>query len=452
MKRILIALALLAAVQVADAQVKSPAAAAKAVTSAEAASKDAKKAAKVATWVKLAQSYMDAYNAPAGNAWIGATAQELSLLMGSEKPVSETQVELNGTPYLKVSYSNKDFYYGQDLKLAMIIVTQPVVEDALAKSFEAWKKAYEVDAKQSKVKDINAGLASIAQKYVGDAYNAYQFGDLAKASKLFAAAAEVSATAPYSNLDKDALYNAGFTAWMAKDYAGAQKYFEECVANEYYYDDGEVFAKLADIHKNLGNGEKVVVILEEGFSKFPQSQSILIGLINYYLENKQDPARLFELIDLAKQNEPNNASLYYVEGNIYNELRQATKDDEAKAAEYLAKAVEAYDACEGVNAAYEFGHIGKGVMFYNYAIEIQEKANLEFDDKKYMALVEQFEEALMNALEPFEKAYAVSADSNLKVSIAEYLKNIYYRFVSKGGEYEAGYNKYNEIVKTGVAQ
>ena len=81
MKRILIALAVLLAVQVADAQVKSPAAAAKAVTSAEAASKDAKKAAKVATWVKLAQSYMDAYNAPVGNAWIGATAQELSLLM-----------------------------------------------------------------------------------------------------------------------------------------------------------------------------------------------------------------------------------------------------------------------------------------------------------------------------------------------------------------------------------
>ena len=46
MKRILIALALLAAVQVADAQVKSPAAASKAVASAEAASNDAKKAAK----------------------------------------------------------------------------------------------------------------------------------------------------------------------------------------------------------------------------------------------------------------------------------------------------------------------------------------------------------------------------------------------------------------------
>ena len=50
MKRILIALAVLVSVQVADAQTKTPEAARKAVENAEAASKDAKKAAKVATW------------------------------------------------------------------------------------------------------------------------------------------------------------------------------------------------------------------------------------------------------------------------------------------------------------------------------------------------------------------------------------------------------------------
>ena len=126
--------------------------------------------------------------------------------------------------------------------------------------------------------------------------------------------------------------------------------------------------------------------------------------------------------------------------------------DEAKAEEYLAKAVAAYDACEGVNAEYEYGHIGKGVMFYNIAIELQDKAANELDDKKYMALVEKFEQALMNALAPFEKAYQVSKDNTLKVNIAEYLKNIYYRFSTKGAEYETGYAKYSEIVKTGVAQ
>ena len=72
MKRIFIALALILAVQVADAQVKTPDAAKKALASAKTAAEDAKKATKVATWLKLANSYMDAYKAPAGAAWLGA--------------------------------------------------------------------------------------------------------------------------------------------------------------------------------------------------------------------------------------------------------------------------------------------------------------------------------------------------------------------------------------------
>ena len=88
-------------------------------------------------------------------------------------------------------------------------------------------------------------------------------------------------------------------------------------------------------------------------------------------------------------------------------------------------------------------------MYYNVAIEIQDKAANEMDNAKYEALVAKMEEALLNALTPFEAAYNMSKDDSLRVNIAEYLKNIYYRFYSKGADYEAGYNKYNEVVKTG---
>ena len=450
MKRIFIALALVLSLQVADAQVKSPEAVKKAVEAAEAASQDPKKNIKPTTWLKLAEAYMNAYTNPAGIGWVGASKQELQMLMAGQQPLSVEQAEVAGEAYTKEVYATCNYYFNGAGILQIIEVTAPLYEDALENARVAYYEANKVDAKQAKLKDVNAGLEDIARKYINDAFNSYQFGDLAGASVLFEKAAKAAATEPLNKIDTTAVYNAGFTAWMVQDYERAKSFFLECLAVPYYHEDGEVYSKLADVYAKLGDKAMTVETLEKGFSQFPQSQSILIGLINYYLENNENPERLFELIDMAKKNEPNNASLYYVEGNIYNELRQATKDDEAKAAEYLAKAVQAYDACEGVNPAYEFGHIGKGVMYYNYAIELQEKANLEFDDKKYMALVEQFEAALMNSLEPFEKAFAVSADNNLKVSIAEYLKNIYYRFVSKGAEYEAGYNKYAEIVKNGT--
>ena len=437
MKRILIALAVLLAVQVADAQTKSPEAAKKAVESAEAASKDAKKATKVATWLKLASSYMDAYNAPAGSAWLGASKQELQLIMGNDRPVSVEEVVLGTDQLIKETYSNKEFYFSPAGQLVLINVTQPVVEDALGGALEAYKKAYELDAKQSKTKDIVTGLSTIAQKYLDEGMNSYTFGDLVKASQLFEKAVEASATAPLSKVDTTALYNAGYTAWAVKDYERAKNFFEQCLAANYYYEGGEVFAKLGDVYTILGDAKKGAELLEQGFVKFPQSQSILIGLINYYMTSGENADRLFVLIDEAKKNEPNNASLYYVEGNIYKELKNYDK------------AVESYMKCADINPEYEFGFIGAGILYYERAVELSEQASNEFDDKKYNALVEQFEQALLDALEPFEKAYNVTKDNTLKVSIAEYLKNIYYRNISKGAEYEAAYNKYNEVVKTG---
>ena len=437
MKRILIALAVLLAVQVADAQTKSPEAAKKAVESAEAASKDAKKATKVATWLKLASSYMDAYNAPAGSAWLGASKQELQLIMGNDRPVSVEEVVLGTDQLIKETYSNKEFYFSPAGQLVLINVTQPVVEDALGGALEAYKKAYEVDVKQSKTKDIVTGLSTIAQKYLDEGMNSYTFGDLVKASQLFEKAVEASATAPLSKVDTTALYNAGYTAWAVKDYERAKNFFEQCLAANYYYEGGEVYAKLGDVYTNLGDAKKGAELLEQGFVKFPQSQSILIGLINYYMTSGENADRLFVLIDEAKKNEPNNASLYYVEGNIYKELKNYDK------------AVESYMKCAEINPEYEFGFIGAGILYYERAVELSEQASNEFDDKKYNALVEQFEQALLDALEPFEKAYNVTKDNTLKVSIAEYLKNIYYRNISKGAEYEAAYNKYNEVVKTG---
>ena len=438
MKKILLAIAVLLTVQLADAQVKSPDAAKKAVEAAEAAANDAKKATKVATWLKLATSYMDAYNAPKGSAWLGASKQELQLVMGNEKPVSSETVVLGGDPCLKEVYAGKEYYFNEAGQLVMINVTAPIYPDALAKALEAYAKAYEVDVKKTKVKDINLGIETITNNYLDDAMSSYMFEDYAKASELFGKAAEASVTEPYSKVDTTALYNAGFTAWMMKDYPRAEEYFNKCVEAGYYYEGGEVFAKLADIYNNTERKDAARDILESGFAKFPQSQSILIGLINYYLDSKQSPDRLFELIGEAKKNEPNNASLYYVEGNIYNELGQ--KD----------KAVESYYKCAEIDPSYEFGFIGAGILYYNQALEIQDKAAAELDNAKYEALVVEFENSLLSALEPFEKAFELCRDNGIKVNIAEYLKNIYYRFSSKETKYEEGYKKYNEIVKNGL--
>ena len=439
MKRILIALAVLLSVQVADAQTKSPEAVKKAVEAAKEATQNEKKAVKVATWLKLAEAYVDAYNAPAGAGWLGATKVDLQLVMGGDKPTATEETVLGGEPCLKEIYPTKEYYFNQAGQLVLINITKPIYEDALAGAVEAYAKAYEVDVKKSKIKDIVAGLDNITKKYLDEGMNKYTFGDLKAASDFFEKAVWASSTEPLAKPDTTALYNAGYTAWAVQDYERAKKFFEKCLEVGYYYEGGEVYAKLADVYKNLGDEKTSVETLEKGFAAFPQSQSILIGLINYYISSGDNAKRLFELIGEAKKNEPNNASLYYVEGNIYKELGE------------LDKAVETYYKCAEINPAYEYGYIGAGVLYYELAVKLSEEAAQEYDDKKYMALNEQFEKALLDAIEPFEKAYNTSKDEGLKVSIAEYLKNIYYRFQSRDAKYEEGYKKYDEVVRTGKA-
>lgn len=430
MKKILLALAVLASMQVANAQVKSAADAKKAVEAAEAAASNEKKAIKTATWIKLGQEYVKAYDAPTGNIIPGSSKTELALMMGSEKPVSTEAVEIQGTPYTKEVYADKNLYFNANGQLAVIEVTKPVYADALEKAIAAYQKAYDLDASHAKSKDIAAAFDLIGQKYNTEAYNRYTLGDLASASKYFEKAAEVEALAPLSKIDTTSIYNAGFTAWATKYMSKAKELFEKCYNLGYYYEGGEVFAKLADV--DTLNTKKY---LEEGFEKFPQSQSILIGLINYYLKSNESTDRLFELLDKAKANEPNNASLFYVEGNIRSQLGDTEN------------AVKAYRKCAEINPEYEYGFIGEGTMYYNKAIEVQTKAQDELDDTKYMALVKEFEEDLKACIPAFEKAFEVTKSEQVKAGVAEYLKNAYYRFRDEGADYKAGYEKYSTYGK-----
>ena len=435
MKKILIALAVLLAVQVADAQVKSVDAVKKAVETAEADAQNPKKNTKVATWLKLATTYMDAYEAPAGNVLVNSPRVQVQIMLGNERPSASEAVTVDGVNFKKEVYSTKNLYFDETDVLRIVEITKPVYEDALASALNAYVKAYEVDVKKSKEKDIKAGIQKVAEKYFNDGMNQYSIGDLKKAAALVAKSAAASETAPYSVVDTTAIYNAGFIYWAASDFESAKTYFEKCLANNYYYENGEAYAKLGDVYFKLGDNAKGVQTLETGFVKFPQSQSILIGLINYYLESGENTDRLFELIAEAKKNEPNNVSLYYVEGNIHKQLGNREK------------AIAAYKECAVVDPNYDFGYHGLGVYYYDIAVQISEQAAQELDDTKYQALVKEYEQYLLDAIQPFEKAFEISANPQVKLNCAEYLKQIYYRFSSVEDKYMQGYNKFNDYVK-----
>ena len=438
MKKIILAIALLASAGFgAFAQEKSAADLKKAVEKAEAVAADAKKGTKVATWLKLGQAWLNAYNQPTANV-VGGTKAELALTMGSEKPRSSEVVTLNGNEYEKVVYANKNLYFDMAGRLQFIEVTKPVYkdQDALAKALEAYKKASEVDAKGSKTKDISAAIKSISEKYYSDAFVAYQLGDKAKAAECFEASSDAAATAPYNTPDWSAVYNAGVMSLENKDIEKARSCFLKALENG-YEQEGSVYANLSEVSFAAKDTLAARKYLEDGFGKYPENVQVMTSLINLYIATKEDPKKLIELLDLAKKQMPDNPSLYYVEGDIWAKLKE------------FDNAVAAYNKCAEVNPKYEMGYYGQGVMWYNMALEIQEEANaLPYSEyKKYDALQEELAATLKKCLNPFETAFNVSENDAVKQSAADYLKRIYFIFRNESAENKANYEKYEAYLQ-----
>ena len=201
MKKTLIALTvLLSSAMIATAQQKSPEALRSAVEKAESAAENPKKAEKPDTWMKIGKAYVDAYNGPVGQLWLGASQTELQLVTGNAKPLSVETVDLGGTPCQKQVFADKDLYFNQNGQLVLINVTKPVYDDALASALKAYTRAGELDVAGKKTKPIVAALDDIAAKYLNDGMNAYTLGNLKEASADFENAAKAAGTAPSNRL------------------------------------------------------------------------------------------------------------------------------------------------------------------------------------------------------------------------------------------------------------
>ena len=391
-----------------------------------------KKAGTWEPWLKLSQAYYDIYDYPNSDVYPNAQRYEVQLL-GKGKQFTTEERTVGDQTFTVDCYADKDIYYDANGVVQFWLVKKPLMEDALAKSSDALLKAYNLDEYAFKNKKYPETAEKIHTAYHNTGLYYYQAGDKVKAEEYFEKAYHSTENAILNRVDTIAVY---YTALMARDNGKIDKALEllKKDLDAGYAAKGEVYAIMAEIYRAKEDMESYKDILEKGFSAYPENQQVLVGLINYNLDTGGDSSKLFELIHQAQANEPGNASLYYVEGDINKKL--GNKD----------AALELFQKSYDIDNNYIFGIVNKGIIYYEEALEYQDKANAEMDDTKYNALLEEVNNSLKKAIDPFEKSYELAAgDLELQVAIAEYLKNIYFRFRNQSDEYMAQYEKYNKI-------
>ncbi len=407
------------------------------IEKAKVATENPKKAANPSTWIKLAEAYIDAYQLPFSNLRIGSSEVEEKIFLKDQKMISSESVELSGQMYKSKTYDDKKLYYNDKGILEVIQITKPVSqENFLELAYEALMQAGKADVKGKKKDDIKNTFKRVREIYVNEGLSQNTLGDVKKACDNFESSLKFSNNPYVNSVDSIITYYTALTAKMIKDFDRAQKYYEKCL--EVGYDQkGECYSGLAEIYKANGNEEKSKEILNQGFIKYPNSQSILVALINLYLETNDDPNKVLDLIRTAQKNEPNNASLYLAEGNVYKEM----KDYE--------NTMKCYEKSNEIDPKYVAGLYFAGATYYEIAVEIQEKINaLDVNNvTDYEKLSKELDSNLKKSIPYFERTFAGSeGDLNTQKAAAEYLKLIYFRFREENSENQAHYDKYNNFL------
>lgn len=391
---------------------------------------DPKKSIKDATWFSRAELMMDVYDAQILRAYVGMDPQTFTIIVG--KPLSQTQEVIEGVAVDKYEMERVNFYFVNG-KLEKWEVTKHILSNPLDLALESIKKVVEIDVNAKKTKKVQENLTKLKGLYISEGSNFYALKNFKEAFNNFKNAIEIGQMPQLNHKDTAIYYYAGLSAQLASDFENAIKYYDKAIELN-FTSEGTAYYYAFDAYKSLNKLDDGVKYLEEGLTKFPKNTNILFSLIQYYVEKGEDPAKVLTYIDKALIEEPNNATLYFAKGTVYDKLNEPEE------------AIKSYSKAIEIDPKFFDAYYNYGAVYFNNGVKLVDEANKvpAKDVEKYEALMAKANLEFKKALPYMEKAYEIN--NNSKETI-EALKNIYFRFRSENDEMNKKFQEYNEKLK-----
>jgi len=178
----------------------------------------------------------------------------------------------------------------------------------------------------------------------------------------------------------------------------------------------------------LKDTAKFVETLQNAIVRFPKESWFLQNLINYYIFSGQEQTAV-DYLAQAIEREPNVAQYHHIKGNLDENLGHY--DD----------AMKDFDAALALDPTLADAMAGKGRVYYNQAVKLNEAAALIQDNKEYKKALDEMNEVFRKSLPYFEKAHELAPEER---SYMQVLKGLYYRF-HMDAEYDAINEKLNNL-------
>ncbi|MDR0295319.1 MAG: tetratricopeptide repeat protein [Prevotellaceae bacterium] len=391
---------------------------------------DPKKAEQPKVWLNRAELFLDVYDAPAKNLMTGMGNRDIKLLLAKEKIVTNKSVDLLGETYDVDVYADKELYYDAAGQLVLWIVTDFAADTPLLKALEAYMRAVALDAKGSNTKKIKDGLLSLQPKLSYDGYIAYIMQNYPTAAINYQAAIECSNHPLIATPDTTAYYMVGLIALNSGNPEKAVSFYKQAM-DAGYTAGGDIYAEYARALKAKQDTTAAIEMLTTGLAAFPTNKEIIFTLINTFIEKGEDPKNILPYVLAAEESDPNNASVNYVEGIVYEQLKD------------FSNAEKAYQRAIEKDENYFFAYYNLGVLYYNEGADINNKAIDVIEQEKYEAMMAQAHQIFKNAIEPLEKACELNPSERSTVDL---LKILYFRFREDDEEMAKKYEHYRDLM------
>jgi tetratricopeptide (TPR) repeat protein len=288
--------------------------------------------------------------------------------------------------------------------------------DPLTVAYDSYLKALALDDKDKFSKSIKIKLTLLIGDLTNQAVAAFNEEDYNKALRSFEQIIGIEETPVFkaddpTSVDTVIIFNAGLAAYNAQNYDKAIKYYRE--AAKYKYSGARTYQLISSSYMQKRDTVNALDVLKEGLKEYPGNGTILVEVINIYLNsNRVDDALRY--LDIAIEQDPKNSSYYFARGTLFDKLLKPEEATES----YL-KAIEYKD--DYFDAYYNLGAVyyNKGVKQIDVANAVPSNQPEKYEEEKEKADIE-----FKKAIPYMEKAHEVNPTDKFTM---ESLKTLYYR-------------------------
>ncbi len=308
---------------------------------------------------------------------------------------------------------SKTWFYCGNVYLAIQLSDEPEYKgldpDALDKSYNAYKKALELDEKDEHKEEIKERLIVCAEQYFNRGVTFYNESEYDQASAAFELAGNISND--LGLVDTTSYFYSAQSAFFANKYDVSKKYFK--LLMDMNYGEPALYRFVSEIYKAEADTAKALQTIVDGRQKFPEDFSLIIEEINIYLA-ADDKDKAMELLQIAITKDEKNPTLFFAVGTNYDQMGNFEE-----AEKNYKKAIELDN--EFFDPIYNLG-----ALYVNKAIAITEEANALplSEQKKYDVLKVEADDYLSKSLPYLEKADELNPDDTY---VLRTLRDIYAR-------------------------